>query len=184
MITRFKYTVLGFALISLAFSCKSTKNAQEAEAPADSAAPIEETAEVPTSSEQPTERTFFASIVRTACFGTCPIYNMTIYSDGYVEYNGIRFVPKLGEQTGQIPVDQLQHFVDKANEIEFMEMEDEYDSPITDLPSATTTIVLNGKKKSVRRRHNYPQRILQFEVLFDDLIETVEWTPVKPPSDR
>ena len=62
-------------------------------------------------------------------------------------------------------------------------MEDEYDSAISDLPSATTTIVLNGVKKSVRRRHNYPPSILKFEELFDELLKTERWTKVETTEE-
>ena len=42
----------------------------------------------------------YASLVitleRTACFGTCPIYKLTVYGDGRVEYEGERFVTVTG----------------------------------------------------------------------------------------
>ena len=32
------------------------------------------------------------TLERTACFGVCPVYKLTIYGDGRVLYDGIRFV--------------------------------------------------------------------------------------------
>ena len=126
------------------------------------------------------ERVFFASITRTACYGTCPIYKMVIYFDGHVELEGIQFVDQIGNFTSKISSAQIRNFEIRANRTGFMDMEDRYDAPITDVPSATTTLVLNGVRKSVYRRANFPPAILQLEVLFDDLLKSQKWAPVKP----
>ncbi len=41
------------------------------------------------------------TLERTACFGACPVYTLSIYADGTVVYNGERFVDVEGEQTTQ-----------------------------------------------------------------------------------
>lgn len=125
------------------------------------------------------ERTFFASINRGACYGKCPIYAMRIYSDGFVELTGTRFMEPIGEYTGKISKTQIQSFIDKANEIGFFALEEVYDSPVTDIPAITTSIVINGKQKTVMRRVGYPERIREFENLFDELLTTVKWQAVE-----
>ena len=37
---------------------------------------------------------------RTACYGTCPQYKISIYSDGLVMYDGVRFVDRIGCYSG------------------------------------------------------------------------------------
>ncbi|MBL4861531.1 MAG: hypothetical protein JKY09_00735 [Crocinitomicaceae bacterium] len=101
---------------------------------------------------------------------------MYIYTDGTVKLEGIRAIDLIGNYTTHISEAQMQAFRDKAIAIEFMKMEDEYDSMITDIPSATTSIVIDGVRKQVMRRHGYPKRILQLEVLFDDLLKSQSWT--------
>lgn len=123
--------------------------------------------------------TLFASIYRSPCYGTCPTYKMQIYNSGLVHLEGIRFMEPIGHFYTHISTEEIQAFVDKANFIEFMKMDDKYDSPITDIPSATTNIVIDGVRKEVYRRHNYPQRILQLEKLFDDLLTSKEWLPME-----
>ena len=120
----------------------------------------------------------FASIYRSPCYGTCPTYKMEIYNSGFVHLEGIRFMEPIGHFYTYVSPKEIQAFIDKANFIEFMKMDDKYDSPITDIPSATTSIVINGVRKEVYRRHNYPQRILQLEQLFDDLLKSKEWSPL------
>lgn len=122
------------------------------------------------------EKSVFAHIERSPCYGKCPTYKMYIYTDGTVKLEGIRFTEKIGNYEATITKEQMQAFTDKANEIGFMEMEDKYDAPITDVPSATISIVIDGKRKEVYRRADYPKSILTFEALFDDLLEILKWT--------
>lgn len=160
-------------------SCKATKNTTDVK---------ETVTETPTNAgglaqgdanggtQDPNERTFFASIERTACFGLCPTYTMTIYADGFVEYNGIRAVDKIGAYTRTISQERMDSIVTCAKEIGFMEMEDSYDDEmVMDLPSATTTVVIEGEKKSVMRRYDFPKRILTLEKLFDNIMNSGSW---------
>lgn len=176
-------SIIALAFVSLFTSCKTTEeitSSEEAtspkgevvsEAPANGVIATEELADT-------NERTFFASIVRTPCYGNCPTYNMTIYSDGYVELEGIRGIELIGKYTTHILPSQIQNIKIRANRTGFMYMEDSYDGSVTDLPSATTTIILEGVRKSVYRRYNYPPSILKFEVMFDDLLKSERWTPI------
>lgn len=172
------YSLLVIA--GLLFSaCKSTKEVSS-DPKAATDAPIDETelaVEIPADSvvSDSAARTFFASLERTPCFGRCPTYKMIIYSDGFVEFDGIRDVPMIGKYTTKISEKQLQEFVHSGRAIGFLEMEDRYDGMVSDLPSATTTMVLDGQRKSVYRRYDYPQRLATLEKLFDNLIESAQW---------
>ena len=118
----------------------------------------------------------FASIQRGACFGTCPIYTMKIYNSGYVILNGIRFIDKIGTHSTTLSKQNMLTFIEGAMNIGYMELEDDYDNiHVTDLPAVITSIVINGKRKTVRRRYNYPKGILSFEKLFDDLLDSEKW---------
>lgn len=120
----------------------------------------------------------FASIRKGYCFGRCPVYELKIYNSGFVHYNGIANMDLLGEHTARVSVEQMQAFFDKANEIKYFELLDEYDNPgITDLPETTTSLVMGGKRKSVRRRHGYPTSIIAFEDQFNGLVKTLTWNP-------
>lgn len=129
------------------------------------------------------EDSLFASISRGACYGTCPIYKMFIYQDGTVILEGIRFMEPRGKYKSSLSPEEMQQFIDKAIEINFFALEDTYDSPVTDIPSVTTSIVIDGKRKEVMRRTGYPQRILKFEQLFDALLESQDWILIEAPKD-
>ena len=118
----------------------------------------------------------FASIQKTYCFGKCPVYTMKIYNGGYVTFVGKANVNMMGNHMTVIRGEDMIRFIDMANEINYFDLEDNYDNPaVSDLPSTTTSIVMNGKRKTVRRRVNFPSELKRFEELFEDLIKNKEW---------
>ncbi|PYX12387.1 MAG: hypothetical protein DMG85_02615 [Acidobacteria bacterium] len=46
------------------------------------------------------------SVQRTACYGTCPVYSVSIHGSGLVEYSEERYVDVPGPETGRIPSDR------------------------------------------------------------------------------
>jgi len=58
----------------------------------------------------------------------------------------------------------------------YSELEENYDSLVTDLPSIYTTLVTNGKRKTVR---NYgssaPASLSVLQNMIDDLLRTAKW---------
>lgn len=122
----------------------------------------------------------FASIRRGACFGQCPVYTMKIYNGGTVVLEGKNFIDKIGTYTKHITKEQMYTFVQKAKEINYMQMDDNYDNKnITDLPATETSIVIDGKRKKVRKRFGFPKELVQFEKLFDELLKTDDWKKVE-----
>ena len=105
---------------------------------------------------------------------------MWIYNDGSVVLEAKRAIRlEMGTYTAQISEKQMKQFTDMANSIEFMKLKNKYDSPVTDIPSTTLTIVIAGMRKEVYARANYPQRIKEYAKLFDDLIELDIWESVE-----
>lgn len=184
MTTSFKISIIALIFAGSFTACKTSENISSNNDPAKedvvSEAPssIENLAvEEPIANEiDSSERVFVASIERTPCYGNCPTYKMKIYSDGFVELEGIRGIDFTGNYTTNISQAQVNNFRIRANRTGFMDLEDRYDGMVTDLPSATTTIVLDGVKKSVYRRFDYPRSILQFEELFDALLKSQRWS--------
>lgn len=126
----------------------------------------------------------FAYIRRGACYGTCPTYEIKIYNSGFAELKGTRFLDLIGNYTTTISQAKMRALIEKAKSIGYMNMEDVYDNEmITDLPETKTSIVIDGKRKAIRRRVNFPTEILSFEVLFDELLKSEKWTKIEGSED-
>lgn len=166
-------------------ACKSKKNAVEK---ATTAIETTENTETDTHTQQEqkgdSNDSLFASIERTPCFGTCPIYIMEIYDSGYVEYIGKRFVDNVGKFHAKVEHNKLQAIRDKAIEIGYFDLKDEYPSQIADFPSTITTVKLHGKRKRVFNKQNAPQKLYDFQSYMDTLFADVKWIPFPEVEDK
>jgi hypothetical protein len=124
--------------------------------------------------------TLFASIDKGVCFGNCLAYKMHIYCKGVVALTVLRGSKMNGSFRSRITPDQMNLLLTKAKEIKFGDMKSVYDNAsVTDLPMVKTSIVLNGKRKKVQRRYDYPREILELEKMFDSLLDVLKWEKAK-----
>jgi hypothetical protein len=115
------------------------------------------------------------SLERTPCFGFCPDYTVTVFGNGTVVYEGRNFVAVEGVQKGQITQDDVRDLVDEFYRTGFFNMRDRYEQSVTDLPSQTTTITIDGNTKSVYRYGSEPERLAMLEDKIDEIAQTEKW---------
>ncbi|HEX8891081.1 MAG TPA: DUF6438 domain-containing protein [Pyrinomonadaceae bacterium] len=125
------------------------------------------------------------TLERTACYGTCPIYKVTLSSDGTIIYEGERFVQMMGTYKGTAyGFDRLAKLILAEN---YFNLKDEYTRPITDMPSAVTSVVRGGKRKTiVDYAGTGPVELWGIEMVIDGMLKNarldkVEAQPVRPP---
>jgi acetamidase/formamidase len=107
-------------------------------------------------SQTQSDKDDFITLERTVCFGTCPDYKLTIKSDGSVTFEGKRFTKTSGIAKGKISIADYRALVSEFEKINYFSLPDKFipgtkECPqvITDMPSANTSIRLNGKAKAV-----------------------------------
>ena len=120
-----------------------------------------------TKKANPSEIELIISLQRTACFGTCPIYKIEIFSDGSSIYTGTRFVENIGVTKFSLSETQLNLILTQADTIGFRNMKEEYSEPISDLP--TTFIQIKDKK--IRDYTGAPKTLKNLENLIDQLYQ-------------
>lgn len=137
------------ALCLLAFSCKSRKNAA-----------------------YPSDHSPFAQLETGACFGYCPMYKLTAHNDGWVDYDGQRFVEKTGRDSFRLSDSELARLREKVKKTNLPQYPDNIETQVVDAPYATLTVFLDGgKTKQVRGTVDRPAPLLELEALFKDLAE-------------
>jgi Domain of unknown function (DUF6438)/Ankyrin repeats (3 copies) len=107
------------------------------------------------------------TMARTACFGTCPAYTVTLRADASVSYEGTAHVRVSGAHRwtiDPIAVLALARDIEKAG---FFEMNDEYTAPVTDLPRTTVTVVMGARAKTVKDYYGAPAALKQIEAQID-----------------
>jgi len=169
--------------LALIFACKSKQKASE-NANVSSEETVEEVVEN-TQEEQSVKKKVaidlpseaVARIQRTACFGRCPIYVLTVYKDGTVIYNAEKWVDKEGTFQAKASTELFQKLLKKAEEIGYFSLDDLYDSDgVTDLPSTITTIRSEEDLKQIVNRYQGPEKLADFEQYFDSLYLSLEWS--------
>ncbi|MGZ8842046.1 MAG: DUF6438 domain-containing protein [Pyrinomonadaceae bacterium] len=127
------------------------------------------------------------TLERTACFGTCPMYKVTIASDGTVTFNGERFTKTTGIAKGKISTSDFRQLVAEFEKINYFSLPDAYapgtpvcPQRITDMPSANTSIKLKGKMKSVAHYYGCGDKgalaqLTALEKRIDEVAGTAKW---------
>jgi acetamidase/formamidase len=127
------------------------------------------------------------TLERTACFGTCPMYTVTVTSDGTVTFNGARFTKTTGVAKGKISREEFRQLVAEFEKINYFALPDAYapgtpvcPQRITDMPSANTSIRLKGKAKSVAHYYGCGDsgplvKLTALEKKIDEVAGTQKW---------
>ena len=127
------------------------------------------------------------TLERTACFGTCPMYTLTIKGDGSVTFDGKRFTKTIGTANGKITPADFRSLVREFEKINYFSLPDSYtpgtrECPqrVTDMPSANTSIHVNGRTKIVAHYHGCGTagalaKLTALENKIDEVVGTEKW---------
>lgn len=139
-----------FSLIFGMYSCKATKvNAQIA------------------------KEDVILSLERTPCFGRCPVYEIKIYANGLLLYQGKRNVADTGCHYRKISKQELASLKEAFCNAGFFEMADSYPenerAPV-DLPSCIIFFKSGNQEKTLTDHHwNTPEKLTLLEKKIDFL---------------
>ena len=130
-------------------------------------------------SSQDKDRITEVTLERTSCFGTCPDYKVTLRRDGTIIYEGRRFVQMMGTYKGEAyGFDRLAQLILAQK---YFDMKDDYSRPITDMPSAITSVVRAGKRKTiVDYAETGPIELWSIEMAIDGILKNAHLTVVPP----
>lgn len=119
---------------------------------------------------------------RDPCFGTCPIYDATLYRGGRARYHGERFVPNVGDFRGEVMLQDYGRLAYLLDRLEFMSLADSFSIPATDLPGATMTV--SRRAQGVKSVHDYgyvgPVELWTIMQVFDGIVGRIQWEKTGP----
>ncbi|MEZ4617761.1 MAG: DUF6438 domain-containing protein [Caldilineaceae bacterium] len=115
------------------------------------------------------------SLKRTGCFGVCPSYELQIFGNGRVTYQGYGYVDVEGVQTTTIPGSSIYKLLYEFGKIDFFTLNDSYDQPITDIPTFTITLKIGGREKQVKHYGCPPQELIDLAYLIDEVTNSAQW---------
>jgi hypothetical protein len=179
-----KLLVISIAFQTMVAVCFSIQNSQAANRKSHSLASANSTSD-PAAEGIPKD--LLISLDRTLCFGFCPSYRLTIKADGSVIFEGREHVKQTGTVKSRVSEEQLRALLAEFERIKFFSLRNTYNSSedgctevYTDHPSATITILANGKTKRVQHYHGCKglkilEDLLKFENRIDEIVNTNQW---------
>ena len=132
------------------------------------------------------------SLDRTECYGTCPSYKVTIFSNGKVLYEGRKFVKTSGRASGRLSPSQIRDLTNALTQARYFSLRSSYASGrdgcltiATDSPRVTTGVRLGKKRKKIdhyrgchsgtEQFNSELQRLATFEDRIDEIIDIKQW---------
>ena len=123
------------------------------------------------------------TLERTPCFGSCPVYTVTVHRSGRVVFSGKEHVRMKGVRSGRISAAAFATLVKKIDEINFFSLRDRYDGKnpdgtgvtVTDLPTRKTSVTRGKRTKTVENYFRGPPGLDELEKLIDELAKTGRW---------
>lgn len=103
---------------------------------------------------------------RSACYGKCPEYSITVSSNGQVEYNGTRNATPMGLYKKNIGVEKARVLLQDCVEYKVDTCADLYKMRLPDLPGLHFVFTINGKEKWVTNAQEGPPF---FQVLAEEV---------------
>ncbi|MFL5728292.1 MAG: DUF6438 domain-containing protein [Cytophagaceae bacterium] len=119
------------------------------------------------------------SMEKTACYGKCPVYTITIYGTGKAEYVGVKNVKKAGKYEKQLSEEECLKLFKAFDASNFSDFHSEYDSGITDVPTTMISFLHRGYNKTIKDRVNAPLELKNLEAMVAAIGESEGWTKVE-----
>jgi hypothetical protein len=126
------------------------------------------------------------TLERTACFGSCPVYTLSVSRTGEVAYQGKAHVRKLGTAAAKVPPQQVDQLLSELERGGYFDFADRYTSPepacgryATDSPTTITSVTIRGHTKRIV--HDYgcggaPGALVVLERRIDEALNSGQWT--------
>jgi hypothetical protein len=127
---------------------------------------------------------------RSACFGGCPIYKVTLREDGSVVYVGDRFVRVKGTQKSKIDPAEFQSLLKAFDDIDYFGLENSYHSILrvegnktyeiapSDLSTTYTSLTVSSRTKRVEDYCCSPEKLRALEREIDNIAGTKCWVTI------
>ena len=117
---------------------------------------------------------------RTACYGTCPIYQMSIGGNGKAVFVGERFTEKIGTWEKQLDKQTCRELFDLFSSVSWDSMSSEYPAFVSDVPSTIFHYRHRSIDKEVVVTGEHPKIFDQLATRLNNIAVADGWTEITP----
>lgn len=119
------------------------------------------------------------TLERTPCYGTCPVYTVTLYRSGMAELYAKSYLPKTGNFVGKIDVLSFGRLCYLLDHFHFSDFKDSYRGSWTD--DTTCIVTARTSAKVAKKVSDYgsvgPIELWAIHQVIDRMRERIEWKP-------
>jgi len=124
------------------------------------------------------------TLKRTHCLGSCPVYELSVFADGTVQWNGKQFVCTVGSASATLSKLQVDDLIRTLATSKFSTFQNSYKSQInpdgtvtsiTDQPTTFLTFTYEGMTKTVEDYAFGPGELHRLELLVDRITNSHRW---------
>jgi hypothetical protein len=123
------------------------------------------------------------SLSRGMCEGECPVYRVTLTTDGLVDFEGEAFVELIGQHQGFVDPDRVDDLVRIILRLGFAELLPEYPTMVTDQPSTELSLTAGDRRHLVVDHGGAPLEFWAMAATVDAVIGEVEWDEPEDDDD-
>jgi hypothetical protein len=131
------------------------------------------------------------TLERKPCFGTCPVYMVSITEDGSVVFDGRAHVDSARRVTSHNDADRVASLMRLFDDSQFFTLDDKYvygeqncHAYASDAPIVITSITIGGRTKRVEHDQGcsgVPAQLTLLENRIDEIARVWRWTSGQPP---
>jgi len=118
------------------------------------------------------------------CFGSCPIFTLTIYNTGLAKFKGRRFTKMDGVYQKQLNKKEYTDLIKLFRKNRFWRFDNNYDMQLVDLSTVTLSFADKGKTKTVKGKAGFPEKFKILTAALDSLINSGGWEMIEKPANN
>lgn len=128
--------------------------------------------------------TLRAQYRQDACFGRCPVYNLSLYENGLLIYQGERFTDKPGTWYQLLGRSETENLISKLDALDFENYPTVFPSQIPDLAQRTVSYInSNGDRFQSAFKEQAPPELVVLADQMQEIGDTGEFTEYEGPLD-
>lgn len=121
---------------------------------------------------------------RMPCFGTCPVYRVSVSGSGNVSFEGLRNVDSVGTYTGHIDASAVSKLARAFEDAKYFSLQSSYGQAnctpyATDAPRVLTSVTTPDQSKTIEHDlgcgDKAPSALPDLYRKFDEIIGTSRW---------
>lgn len=120
----------------------------------------------------------YIQLSRAACFGTCPVYEVQIFANGRVVYEGQRNVLNVGRYSSKLNEEQTKLLFEDLIQLNWSSYPDAYPIDNVDFPQFKLVFQSQALDKSIKANSNAATELIELAKKIDFIISKLEFSPI------